>query len=79
MSKEIFAILGLGLTLVAAVFGFGVRIGTLTERIEAQSKQLDAMAQKFDALTVDFNGSRLEMLRALAGHIEPAPPIRRTR
>lgn len=66
MSKEIVAIIGLTLSLIAAVFGFGMRVGTLTERVESQTKQLDGMMNKMDALTVDFNGTRLEMMRLLA-------------
>ena len=63
MSKEAIAIVALGLSLIAAVFGFGVRIGTLTERIETQSKQIDA-------LSADFNGTRVEILRLLGSHLE---------
>ena len=66
MSKELLAIVGLTVSLIAAVFGFGMRIGTLTERVESQTKQLDGMMQKMDALTADFNGTRLEMMRLLA-------------
>ena len=63
MSKEAIAIGALGLSLIAAVFGFGVRIGTLTERIETQSKQIDALSS-------DFNGTRAEILRLLGSHLE---------
>lgn len=66
MSKELLAIVGLTVSLIAAVFGFGMRIGTLTERVESQTKQLDGMVNKMDALTADFNGTRLEMMRLLA-------------
>ena len=73
MTKEAVAIIALGLSLIAAVFGFGVRIGTLTERIETQSKQLDQLGGKVDALVTDFNGTRLELMRLMTSHVEPRP------
>ena len=44
MSRELIAIMGLSLTLIAAVFAGGVRIGTLTERVEAQTRQIELLA-----------------------------------
>lgn len=46
MTKEIAAILSLGAALVAAVFGFGLRIGTLTERVDNQSTQIRALTSE---------------------------------
>lgn len=70
MSKELLAALALGLSLIASVFAGGMRIGTLTERIDAQSKQLDAQGSKIDALSADLNGTRAEILRLLGNHLE---------
>lgn len=69
MTGSLVAIIGLTLTLIAAVFGFGLRIGTLTERVETQSRQIEALGGKVDSLTVDFNGTRLEIMRLLGSHI----------
>jgi hypothetical protein len=65
--------LALGVSLLGAVFAGGMQIGTLTERMEAQIKQIETMTEKLDALTDDFNGTRLEMMRLFASHTEPAP------
>ena len=54
MTKEHVALLGLLLGLVGAVFGFGLRIGTLTERIETQTKQLDLVSQDLRAINQHF-------------------------
>ena len=54
MPRDTLALIGLGLTLIAAVFGFGLRIGTLTERIEAQTKQIDLMRADLDAVNHGF-------------------------
>lgn len=72
MTKEAVAILALGLSLIAAVFGFGVRIGTLTERIEAQSKQLDSFSTELRAINSAF-------ITWAGSHTEPPTPTRRTR
>ena len=72
MTKETIAILGLGLSLIAAVFGFGVRIGTLTERIEAQSKQIDGLSTELRAINSAF-------IAWASSHTEPPAPSRRTR
>ncbi len=50
MPKEMLAILGLAISLVVTVFGFGMRLGTLTERVEAQSRQLDLLATEVRAV-----------------------------
>ena len=72
MTKETIAILGLGLSLIAAIFGFGVRVGTLTERIEAQSKQIDSLTAEVKAVNSQF-------IAWVSGHLEPPAPSRRTR
>ena len=54
MSKELMAIFGLALNLIAAVFGFGVRIGTLTERVEAQTKQIELLGTDLRAINQHF-------------------------
>lgn len=54
MSKETIAIVGLGLSLIAAVFGFGVRLGTLTERLEAQTRQLELLNDEVRAINNGF-------------------------
>ena len=50
MTKELVAVLALGLSLIAAVFGFGMRIGTLTERVETQTKQIDRLTSEVSAV-----------------------------
>ena len=54
MTKEAIAIIGLGLTLIAAVFGFGLRIGTLTERVETQTHQLERLEIEVRAVNQHF-------------------------
>jgi len=54
MTKEQIAILGLLLSLFGVIFGFGVRMGALTERIETQSKQLDLVSQDLRAINRHF-------------------------
>ena len=70
MTGSLVAIIGLTLTLIAAVFGFGMRIGTLTERVETQSRQIESLGGKVDALNVDFNGTRLEIMRLVGSHLQ---------
>ena len=54
MSKEAVGMIGLALTLVAAVFGFGMQIGTLTEQIEAQRRQIDTLSSDLRAINHHF-------------------------
>ena len=75
MTKELIAVLALGLTLVSAIFAGGVRLGTLTERVSMQTKQIDKLTSTVEALSVDFNGTRLEIMQLMSSHIDP----RRTR
>ena len=69
MSKELVAMLALLLALVSAVFAGGIRIGTLTERIEAQSKQIDRLAEEARAINAHF-------IAWAGSHTEPAPARR---
>ena len=80
MSKELIAAVALGLSLIGAIFAGGTRIGTLTERIENQTKQIDDLDDKIDALSIDLNGTRLELMRLMTSHLEPsARPTGRSR
>lgn len=54
MSKELIAILALSLTLLMSIFGFGMRIGTLTTTVEQQTKQLDALSLDLRAINQHF-------------------------
>jgi len=54
MTKETIAIAALGLSLIAAVFGFGVRLGTLTERVEQQNRQLELLNSEVRAINNGF-------------------------
>ena len=54
MSKEVGGVMGWGFPLVAAVFAGGMRIGTLTERIESQSKQIDRLSTEVSAVNAHF-------------------------
>lgn len=54
MTKEMLALVALGVTLVGAVFGFGMRIGTLTERIDTQSKQIELLTAELRAVNQHF-------------------------
>lgn len=54
MTKEAVAIVALGLSLIVAVFGFGVRIGTLAARIDAQTKQIDGLTAEVKAINGHF-------------------------
>ena len=71
MSKEAIAIVALTVTLALAAGGFLVQTGRLVERVEGQTKQIDVLTTKVEALTLDLNGTRLEMLRLMASHTEP--------
>ena len=70
MSKELIAVAALTVTLIGAVFAFGLRIGTLTERVETQTKQIDRLTQEIQAVNAG-------LIAWAAGHTD-APP-RRTR
>ena len=72
MTKELLAVLGLGLTLIAAVFGFGMRIGTLTERVETQTKQIELLSN-------DMRAINESCIRWVGTHVDPPPPTRRSR
>ena len=72
MSKEAVAVIALGLSLIAAVFGFGMRIGTLTERIDSQSRQLEVLSKDVRAINEPF-------IRWVGTHPAPPTPARRPR
>ena len=54
MTREMVAVVALGITLIAAVFGFGMRIGTLTERVEAQTRQIELLSTDLRAINQHF-------------------------
>lgn len=64
----------LALSLVGAVFAFGMRIGVLTERIDNQSHQLESVTKKLDSLSIDFAGTRGEMMRILESQLDNHTP-----
>ena len=72
MTKHTVALLALGLTLLGAVFGFGIRIGALTEQVQAQNRQLEllnsdvrVLTTELKALNLDFAGTRGEIMRLI--------------
>jgi len=71
MSKELIAILALLVTLGGAIYSFGVRIGTLTTRVESLTKQIDLQADDLKAINTHF-------IQWAGTHREPAP-LPRTR
>jgi hypothetical protein len=54
MSRELVAIVALALTLGATVFSFGIRIGTLSERVELQTKAIDLLQNDLRAINNHF-------------------------
>ena len=54
MSKELIAILALLVTLGGAIYSFGVRIGTLTTRVETQTKQIELLSSDLKAIHAHF-------------------------
>ena len=54
MSGQTIAIVGLVISLLGATFGFGLRIGTLSERLDAQTKRLELMNADLDAINRHF-------------------------
>ena len=50
MKSEMIAIVALALTLIGSVYSFGMRIGTLTERIESQNHQLERLNEEVRAI-----------------------------
>jgi hypothetical protein len=54
MSKELVAIAALSLSLIAAVFGFGMRIGTLSERVAVQTQQIELLSAELRAINAHF-------------------------
>lgn len=54
ISKELLAIMGLILTIIGTTFGFGIRIGTLSERINFQTKQIELLSQEVKAINGHF-------------------------
>ena len=74
------SLVALIVTLIGVIFSAGQRIGVLTTTVENQAHQVEALSKKVDALTADFSGSRLEIMRLLASHLDATPPAReRTR
>ena len=53
------------LSFVGAIFAFGIRIGTLTERVDNQTKQIVVIEKKLDMIAIDFAGTRVEIMRIL--------------
>ena len=68
MTGQLVAIVGLAVSLIAAVFGFGLRLGTLSERVDQQTKQVTVQQETIKSLSVDLQGTRLEITRWMAGH-----------
>ena len=54
MTKDQIAILAVALTLVTIIFAAGSRIGSLTERIEAQRKQIELLTSEIRAINQHF-------------------------
>lgn len=54
MSKEQLGLIVMLVGLLATVFGAGSRIGTLTERIEAQTKQITLLTEDMKAINAHF-------------------------
>lgn len=77
MSKELVAIAALTFTLLGSVYTFGVKVGALTAQVQQQTTQIDRMTAAMADLTRDLQGTRLELMRIIGGHVEPA--VRRTR
>lgn len=50
MTKDQIGLLVLLVGLLGTVLTAGIRIGTLTERIESQSKQIDALTEEVKAI-----------------------------
>ena len=66
MSKEQLGLIVLLVGLFGTVLTAGIRIGSLTERIAAQTEQIKKLSDRVDALSSDWAGSRVEMMRILA-------------
>jgi len=54
VTKDQVAILAVALTLLTIIFGAGSRIGALTERIEAQRKQIELLTSEIRAINQHF-------------------------
>lgn len=65
MSKELWAILGSAVVVLATIITASMRIGALVNEVDHQRAEIAALSAKIDALTVDFNGTRLETMRIL--------------
>ena len=63
MTKELLAIAALAFTLLSAAVAGAIRIGSLIERVDAQSKVIEAQTAKLDDLQRDLTGTRLEIMR----------------
>lgn len=70
MTKEQVGLIVMLLGLLGTVLTAGIRIGTLTERIEAQTKQIEMLNAEVRAINQGFISWTMQ-------HVEPAP--RRTR
>lgn len=65
MTKELIAILGLGLTIIAAIFGFGIRQGAMAEQLRTQSVQLELLRSDVKAINqLSIEASILARVRA---------------
>ena len=70
MTKEGLAALVSVMALIGVIFAAGQRMGSQATEIANQRIQIEKLSAKIDALTNDFNGSRLEVMRLLADHLE---------
>lgn len=66
MTKELMAAIGIALALFSAIFAGGMRIGTLTERVDTQTKQIDR-------LTLEIQAVNAGIIAWTMRHAEPAP------
>lgn len=54
MTKEHLALIALALTLIGTVFSGGIQLGTLTERVETQTKQIELLNEELRAIHDHF-------------------------
>ena len=65
MTKELIASLVAMVALLGTLAGVTYSYGQLTERVEASRVQIAVLTSKVEALSLDLNGTRLEIMRLL--------------
>ena len=68
-TKELITVAVSAIAIGGTIFAAGQRVGDLNRTIVMQGQQLASLTTKVDSLTLDLNGTRLELMRVLSSHL----------